>query len=115
MKNLSFQQIILLLVFILVPLINFVMQRLRRRAEDQIPIRRQAKAISTPTIPPAPRPSRDRVQVPQPPTVSTPLSERRFIKRSLLGAQRDVRRGIIMMTVLGPCRAFDPPGAGLAR
>jgi len=28
-----------------------------------------------------------------------------------LGSAREVRRGIVLMTVLGPCRALEPPGA----
>ena len=26
------------------------------------------------------------------------------------GSRQDIRRGIILMTILGPCRALDPPG-----
>lgn len=37
MENLGFGQILLLIVFILLPLGNFVMQRVRRRLEDKIP------------------------------------------------------------------------------
>jgi hypothetical protein len=32
-----------------------------------------------------------------------------FYRRALLENQRDVRRRFIMMTLLGPCRTFDPP------
>jgi hypothetical protein len=109
----SFEQIILLIVLILAPLINFVMQRVRRRLENQIPqeesvaqVRRQVQVI--PTRPPTPRASRDRVHGLQSRAVSTPPSRNRFTKSSLLGTTRDVRRGIIIMTLLGPCRAFDP-------
>lgn len=118
MRNLSFQQIVLLLAFILVPLINFAIQRVRRRLEHEIPaeesmpqVRRRANAVSTPPLPPAPRASLDQVRGSQGTTVSTrPATTSHIAKRSLLGAQRDVQRGIIIMTVLGPCRAFDPPG-----
>jgi hypothetical protein len=115
MENLGFGQILLLiLVFILLPLGNFVMQRVRRRLEDNIPAEesvtqthRQAEAIATP--PPAPRVSRNRVQGSQAPTVSPSRSASHFAKRSLVGTKGDVQRGIIIMTILGPCRAFDPP------
>jgi len=113
MKNLSFGQIILLIVFILVPLINFLMQRGRRRLEDQTAqdgaatqMRRQAQA--TPALAPTPRASRNLVREAQEPTVATPLSRRRLSQRALLENRRDVRRGIIIMTILGPCRTFDP-------
>ena len=115
MRDLGFGQIILLMiVFILVPLIKFVMQRVRRRLEDQIPeeesvtqIRWQAQATPAPL--PTPRASRNRVRELQAPIVLTLLARSHFTKRSLLGTPRDVRRGIILMTILGPCRAFDPP------
>jgi hypothetical protein len=112
MRDLGFGQIILLIVFILVPLIKFVMQRVRRRLEYQIPeeesvaqIHRQAQAIPAP--PPTPRASRNRVRELQAPIVLTPLARSHFTKRSLLGTPRDVRRGIVIMTILGLCRAFD--------
>jgi hypothetical protein len=115
MRDLGFGQIILLMiVFILVLLIKFVMQRVRRRLEDQIPeeesvtqIRWQAQATPAPL--PTPRASRNRVRELQAPIVLTPLARSHFTKRSLLGTPHDVRRGIILMTILGPCRAFDPP------
>jgi hypothetical protein len=109
MKNLSFGQILLLIVFILVPLINFLMHRARRRLETQTPrdealaqMRRQAQA--TPAPAPTPRAAREV----QEPTVTAPLYRRRFSQRALLENRRDVRRGIIIMTILGPCRTFDP-------
>lgn len=115
MKTPSFEQIVLLIAFILLPLLNFVMQRIKRRLKSQTPekepvaqIRRQAQATPAPL--PTPRASRNRVHGSQAPTISTPLSRSHFTKRALLGTSRDVRRGIILMTILGPCRAFDPPG-----
>jgi hypothetical protein len=71
-------------------------------------IRRQVQP--TPAPAPTPRASRNQARGSQVPTVSTPLSTIDFTKRSLLGAKGDVQRGIIIMTILGPCRAFDPPG-----
>ena len=114
MRDLSLGQIVLLIVFILVPLIKFVMQRVRRRLEDKIPeeepltqIRRQAQA--TPATLPTPRASLNRVRELEAPIVLTPLDRSHFTQKSLLGTPRDLRRGIVLMTILGPCRAFDPP------
>jgi hypothetical protein len=28
-----------------------------------------------------------------------------------LGSYGDIRRGLVLMAILGPCRALDPPGA----
>jgi len=113
MKNLSFGQILLLIVFILVPLINLLIHRARRRLETQTPkddaavqTRRQAQV--TPAPAPTARAARNSLRDVQEPTVTAPLSRRRFSQRSLLENRSDVRRGIIIMTILGPCRTFDP-------
>jgi hypothetical protein len=53
--------------------------------------------------------SRNRVLELQSPTVSALPSRIYFTERSLLRTTRDARHGIILMTVLGPCRASDPP------
>jgi len=75
-------------------------------------IRQQPRAAPAP--PPTPRAtsraSPNRAHGSQAPTVATPLTQSHFTKRPLLGAKGDVQRGIIVMTILGPCRAFDPPG-----
>jgi hypothetical protein len=112
MENLGFGQILLLIAFIVLPLINFAMQRLRRRVEHQTPnheavtqMRRQAPAPAAP--PGIPRASRKEAQETILAT-SLPRERRASFKGSLLGNARDVRRGIIVMTILGPCRTFDP-------
>jgi hypothetical protein len=33
----------------------------------------------------------------------------RWSRRALFRSKRDVRRAIVAMTILGPCRAYDPP------
>ena len=115
MKNLGFGQIVLLIIFIVLPLVNFVAQRVRRRLEDKTPAEEKppaqvpGHAQAAPALPPTPRASRNRVRELQAPIVSTPSSTSYFTKRSLLRTTRDVRRGIILMTVLGPCRASDSP------
>lgn len=115
MRELDFGQIIVLIIFILVPVVKFVVQRIRRRFEDQIPqqesvtqIRRQAQPVATP--PPLTRAAIDPVGESQAPTAFTRRSTSHFTKRSLLGAKGDMQRGIVIMTVLGPCRAFNPAG-----
>jgi cytoskeletal protein RodZ len=117
MRDVGLEQIILLLIFILVPLINFIMHRVRRRPEDNrskeqsvepIPRRTQARPI---TVASKPAESRARAAASQAPTISSvPLATSRSINRALLRTPRDLRRAIIIMTILGPCRAYDPPG-----
>ena len=36
------------------------------------------------------------------------LAQRRFSRRSLLGNRRDVQNAIVIATILGPCRAYEP-------
>ena len=114
MGDLGFGLIILLIVFILVPLINFMIKRAGRPVESETPaaeslLETPGRARATPeSLPPTPRASRNEVHTSQALTVETPLSRRRFSMRSLIENPRDVRRGIIIMTILGPCRAFDP-------
>ena len=116
MRDLGLEQIILLLIFILAPLINFIMHRVRRRPEDNKskeqsvePIPRSTQPRPT-TVVPKLAESRTRVAASQAPTLaSAPLATSRSIKRALLRTPRDVRRGIIIMTILEPCRAYDPP------
>lgn len=114
MENLGFGQILLLFLFILAPLINFAMRRIRKSVESETPADKPVldthrRARATPkSSPPTPRASRNEVRASQAPT-AIPLSRGRFSKRSLLWTTRDARHGIILMTVLGPCRASDSP------
>jgi hypothetical protein len=116
MRDVGLEQIILLLIFILVPLINFIMHRVRTRPEDNRskeqsvePIPRRTQARPT-TVVPKLAESRTRTAAPQPPIISSaPLATSRSTNRALLRTPRDLRRAIIIMTILGPCRAYDPP------
>ena len=42
------------------------------------------------------------------PSASIAFPERRFSRRALLGNRRDVQNAIVIATILGPCRAFEP-------
>lgn len=66
---------------------------------------------SAAVAPLAPAPD-DRVERPRPPDPAL-LRRKRHTRRSLLGSKRDLRRAIVLMTVLGPARATEtsqPPG-----
>jgi flagellar biosynthesis/type III secretory pathway M-ring protein FliF/YscJ len=114
MGELNIVQIIVMVGFIVALLVKTVLQQVRRRAEGQMPeeepvmqIHQQEQATPAPLS--VPRPSRSRVHESQVQNVRPPLGEGHFIRKSLLETQRDMRRGIILMTILGPCRALDPP------
>jgi hypothetical protein len=114
MRNLGIGNVLLLFFFIVLPLINFLLQRVRKRRDHRIPQEKPVKQIlrqaqTTPTPQPTPRAAGDRVHG-SPARTLTPLANDRVTRRSLFGNTRDARRGIVIMTLLGPCRAFDPPG-----
>ena len=112
MRNFSIEPIILLIIFILIPLANYVLERMRRRFEPptrsrqpmpDMGMRRQAAPA-----PASPAP-RARAQAAPPNRILAP-SRSRWSRKTLFRTRRDVRRVIVAMTVLGPCRAYDPPG-----
>jgi len=112
MQNLGIEQVLLLLLFIVPLLINFLLQRVRKRRDHRIPQEkpveqrlRQEQTTPTPRL--TPRAAGDRVHGSPARTVPL-LANDRVTKNSPLGTARDVRRGIVIMTLLGPCRAFDP-------
>jgi len=93
-------------------LLNFLLQRARKRRHHPVPQEKPVEQMfyqAQTTLPRAtPRAAGDRMHGSPARTVIPPASNR-LTKRSLLGTTRDVRRGIVIMTLLGPCRAFDPP------
>lgn len=110
MRNFSFEPIIVLIIFILIPLANYVLARMRRRFEQPGPARQpmpdmgfRRQAAPTPTL--APRRAQE-----APPNRVLASSRSRWSRKTLFRTRRDVRRVIVAMTVLGPCRAYDPPG-----
>ncbi|MHB8057742.1 MAG: hypothetical protein ACYDHC_07595 [Desulfuromonadaceae bacterium] len=114
MKTPGLEQILFLVVFIVLPLLNVLFQRVKRHFETKPPedeswpdIAPEAQEI--PQLLRKPRMSRDRLHEIQAPTVSTSLPGRNRAKKLTLGSRQEIRRGIILKTVLGPCRAFDPP------
>jgi len=114
MQDIPFTQILVLLAFILFPLLNWLLQRMQRRFESQAP--RQPPPQPAPRTFAKPPPleviasARERIPLAKAP--ETLLSRRnQSIKRSLFRSRRDLRRAIILMTVLGPCRANESMNA----
>ena len=110
----SFEQILLLLAFILLPLLNLLFQRIKRRVESETPAEEPVTRVprpprAVPARPSSSRPAGDRGRRLESPALAVPPRRLRFNKRSLFRTPRDLRRGIILMTLLGPCRALDPP------
>lgn len=114
MKTVGLEQILLLVAFIALPLLNVLFQRVKKHFETKPPegesrsdIAPEAQAI--PQQLREPRMSRDRLHEIQAPAVSTSLPRRNLAKKLTLGSRQEIRRGIVLTAVLGSCRAFDPP------
>jgi hypothetical protein len=113
MKNFRIEPIILLIIFILIPLANYVLARMRRRFEPptrsrqampDMGMRRQSAPTTTPASP-APH---ERAQAAPASRILEP-SRSHWSRTTLFRSRRDVRRVIVAMRVLGPCRADGPP------
>jgi hypothetical protein len=114
MKNLTLEQILVLLLFILVPLLNWLLVQLlaKRRAAIQAAAKRSIPPVpfGAEKTPLAPKKTPVMERVIPGPTRRTPPPHMRYpTTRLLLRNKREVRRGIILMTILGPSRAREPP------
>lgn len=115
MRSLRPEQIILLLVFILVPLLNVLVRWLQRRAHEQ----RGAEPVGREELPPTPIPPRTRIIKPSLPDKTRHREaaprERQPVPRPVhrrtvpLGGRTAARRAVVAMTVLGLCRGLEVP------
>jgi hypothetical protein len=75
--------------------------------EEQLPEEIWGRPPATPVAPAVaaaiPRPPAPRVQA------AAPASRRVHPARALLQDKRDLRRAVVLMMVLGPCRSQEPP------
>jgi hypothetical protein len=109
------EQLFILVVLVFVLLINLAVRVLRRWVKGDAPrgIEPEVPQVPPPghRLPPPVQPRRVREGpqgAPLPRAVPLPAARRRA--RSPLWSPRAVRRGIVLMTILGPCRALEPPG-----
>ena len=114
----SLEQLLLFTVLLLVPLLNFLVRRVRRHlaagprpgVEPERPVATRARpgaAVPTPSVR-APREARPVRQPPLPAAMAPALAPRRPPRLPLL-RRREARRGFVLMTVLGPCRGLGDP------
>jgi hypothetical protein len=112
MQDIPFVQIVVLLALVLAPLITSLLERIRRRYQTQPP--RLPPPQPAPRTfaqsPPAKSPPVDvissrRDRVPAPREATVPLRSRPQLRnRQFLYSRRELRRAIVLMEVLGPCR-----------
>ena len=119
MRSLRLEQVLLLLLVVLVPLFNMLVRWLQRRARERqrpVPVEPQAaEPVGRAGRPPAPMPPRVRVIEPAHPEAgpreSPPAPRPRPVVRRAgpLGGRAAVRRAVVAMTILGPCRGLEEP------
>ena len=119
MRSLRPEQILLLLVFVLVPLFNLLVRWLQRRAREQqrsLPEPHATAADAREGGPPSSMPPRARVIEPvlprEGPRRAAAAPPPPVIRRAgPLGGRAAVRRAVVAMTILGPCRGLEetPP------
>jgi len=117
-RSLSIEQLILLALFVLVPLVNLLARWVRRRTEPGERPPEEAKQEPEPVpfrLPPrilVPTPVEPRrVEPPRPAAPTPPPGLRRRGPMLQLSGPADVRRAVMLMAVLGPCRGLESPGA----
>jgi hypothetical protein len=108
------EQLLLLAGMALVLLINFIRRMRQRHAGGDASRRRESDVSERPRparrTPPVVAPRRlptapDTTPLP----IAMPRVAPRPRVRTPLGGRRAVRHGIVLMTILGPCRALEPP------
>jgi hypothetical protein len=107
----SVEQLLFIALFVLVPLFNFLAKVLRQRRRPAAPIPQAEEpgepvtALPPPRVLlPVPEPPRPSARPPRAPAVLV-VERRRRAPYRLRPA--DVRRGLVLMTILGPCRALE--------
>jgi hypothetical protein len=112
LKNVSVEYILILFIFVLLPLLNWLLRRLGRRSNRQTPLPpympelRHRATVSEPDIPSA-QLTRHRIQDREAPPAPVVIRRRGISTSSLFRTRAEMRRAIILMTILGPCRASN--------
>jgi hypothetical protein len=116
MRGLSPEQLLFLAVFLLAPLLNFLLTLWRRRRRKSTgagqvePLAPEAPAQATLPSSKATRvgvsADRPRRETPRVPAESPPGAPR--LKVSARLGPHDARRGVVLTAILGPCRALEP-------
>lgn len=119
------------LIYVLIFVGIFLVQHLMKRRGSQEPWEssQDARVPQTPyeispdfagleqATPMAWSPSRasvDQLGRPEAPAALRARPRRRFARQSLMGTRRDVQNAVVIATIMGPCRALEPPGGAAA-
>jgi hypothetical protein len=110
-------ELLYVLGFIAIVLLNYFVQRAARRRQQEE--QAQAQPVEeellediwgrTPRPAAAPAPAPLAAPRPVPVAAPPPAPRRTHPVRALLHDKRDLRRAVVLMMVLGPCRSQEPP------
>jgi hypothetical protein len=111
MPDIPVGQLLILMAFILVPVINLLLQRMQRRVGRQPPKEEPPRQPAPRTFAEPPpleviASARQRVRAPDRLEIP-PGPKSRARNKSFFRSRRDLRRAIILMAVLGPCCGVD--------
>jgi hypothetical protein len=118
------EQLLVLALLAVVWLASALVNWLRARARRAQPVETAETERPAEVRPPPPLPPRAVVSPPRAPAPAPPASPARMPRparavrprgRFRVGGAEDVRRGIVLMTVLGPCRALEHDDRGRER
>ena len=112
MKGLP-EELIYVLIFAAILLFQYVMKRFGPQQQPQSPQDEPVPEIpeqeqATPETSSVSTASDIRFCRSGSPSASATLPQRRFSRKSLMANRRDVQNAVVIATILGPCRAFEP-------
>ena len=105
----SLEPFIYLFVFLLLTALIFIGRWLNEKVREDINLRDLFSPSETPDRARPETPTFSRQEVRIPPAGRPRPRNRRMRLKMALHNKRDLRQGIVLMTVLGPGRALDPP------
>jgi hypothetical protein len=110
----SVEQLFFLAAVVLIALFNFIRQILAQRrqpgdAPEEVPAAAEKTTGRPPAVPARLARLEPRRTLPSPAPPAPPERPRRSGR--LFADRRDARRGIVLVTVLGPCRGIESPSA----
>ena len=106
-------ELIYVLIFAAILLFQYMMKRLGQQepqesAQDERLPQIPEEVKETPAASSVSRASVDQLGRPEAQGVSPRLTRRRYSRRLLMGTRREVQNAIVIATIVGPCRAFEP-------
>ena len=106
-------ELIYVLIFVAIVLFQYMTRRLGQQAQQESaqaerPSQVPEEAEETTAAPSVPSVAVGDFGRTEAPSAWAPLPRRRFARRSLMGTRREMQNAIVIATILGPCRTFEP-------